>query len=256
MAFESIARFYDLDDGRISDDIPFHLGFARKTGGPVLDLGVGSGRLAIPIAREGIRVVGLDISKNMLAIGQKRIKELRLSQAIHLIQADFRDPPLRPGRFSLAYCGYNAFLHLIEPHEQLDALMAWKALLKPGGLLVIDIENLQLEGLAGMAEQSALELEESFLEPETGVPILKFTETHINLPDQTFTIHRLYERLAPNGNWERYESQFQLRILFQRELELLLVCTGYVDLRFYGDYELTPWTPDAPRLIAVASADA
>ncbi len=254
MAFESIARFYDIDDGRLSEDIPFHLGFARKTGGPVLDLGVGSGRLAIPIARLGIPVVGIDISGSMLAIGQRRINEQRLADRIHLIQADFREPPLLPGHFSLAYCGYNAFLHLIETYEQLDALIAWKGLLKPGGLLVIDVENLQLEGLARMNAQKSLELEESFLEPETGAPVLKFTETEINLPDQTLTIHRLYERLSADGNWERFETRFQVRILFQRELELLLTCAGYDNLRFYGDFELNPWTPESPRLIAVASA--
>jgi len=244
--FSPVARFYDLDDGRLTDDIPLYLGFARKTGGPALDLGVGSARLALPLARAGYDVTGVDISAEMLAFGRARIMRAGLTDSVHLIQADFIAPPLKREHFALAYCGYNAFLHLIESDEQMRALKNWRGLLRPNGLLVIDVENPQLEALAGLSE--ALELEEALIEPETGQAVRKHTAAWADLPDQILYLRRVYE--TDDGRWE---TSFQVRILFQRELALLLACAGFTALRFYGDYDLTPWEPDSPRLIAVAA---
>ncbi len=244
--FSPIARFYDLDDGRLTDDIPLYLGFARKIGGPVLDLGVGSARLALPLARAGYHVTGVDISAEMLTLGQARIMRAGLSDHIRLVQADYRAPGLKPDAFMLAICGYNAFLHLVDTQEQLAALESWRALLRPGGLLVIDVENPQLEALAGLSGEMALE--ETLIEPESGRAVRKHTAAWADLPDQALYLRRVYE--TDDGRWE---TSFQVRILFQRELALLLACAGFVDLRFYGDYDFPPWEPDSPRLIAVGA---
>ena len=246
MSFDPVARFYDLDDGRLTEDIPLFLGFAQKTGGPILDLGVGSARLAIPLARAGFNVTGVDISSEMLAIGRERIAAEGLDDHIQLIQADYRAPGLEPDAFPLAICGYNAFLHLIDGQEQMQALGAWRALLRPGGLLVIDVENPQLEALAGLPED--IELEEVLVDEKTGRAVRKYTSAWADLPDQVLYLRRVYE--TDDGRWE---TSFRVRILFQRELNLLLACAGYDALRFYGDYDLSPWEPDSPRLIAVAA---
>jgi len=112
-------------------------------------------------------------------------------------------------------------------------------------LLVIDVENPQLEALAGLSE--TLELEEVLIEPESGRAVRKYSAAWADLPDQILYLRRVYE--TGDGRWE---TSFQVRILFQRELSLLLACAGFTELRFYGDYELSPWEPDSPRLIAVA----
>ena len=244
MSFDPIARFYDLDDGRLSEDIPLYLGFARKTGGPILDLGVGSARLALPLAEAGYEVIGIDISPDMLAIGRERVVQAGLNDRIQLVLADFTEPPL-VGDFALAYCGYNAFLHLIEGAEQMQALQNWRDLLKPGGLLVVDVENPQLEALAGLPGD--LEMEEVLVD-ESGLAVRKYTSAWADLPDQVLYLRRVYE--TDDG---RRETSFRVRILFQRELALLLACAGFGDMRFYGDYDLSPWEPDSPRLIAVAA---
>ena len=247
MPFDPIARFYDLDDGRLAADIPLYLGFARQSGGPILDLGVGSARLALPLASSGYLVTGLDISHAMLAIGRGRIADAGLEEYIQLIQADFRTPPLASAHFALAYCGYNAFLHLIESHEQLATLRAWRRLLRPGGLLLLDVENPQLEALAVLTGE--LEFEEALSGPDAAAPIKKFTAAWADLPDQILYLRRLYHQAGQD-----YEATFQVRILFQRELALLLHCADFSRLRFYGNYDLSPWEPDSPRLIAVAGA--
>ena len=246
------ARLYDLDDGRLSADIPLYLGFARKTGNPVLELGVGSGRIALPLARAGFQLTGIDVSRPMLARARERIMRAGLSHSIELIQADFCAPPLVSERFAFAFCAYNAFLHLIEGQEQMQALRAWRRVLRPGGLLVIDVENPQLEGLALLALQQGFEPEETLTDPDTGEEIHKSTRAQVDLTDQTLRFRRLYQGRNETGAWE-VEQSFEIRILFQRELALLLTCAEFDDLRFYGDYDLTPWEPDSPRLIAVAA---
>ncbi len=246
MSFDPIARFYDLDDGRLTDDIPLYLGFARKTGGPALELGVGSARLALPLASAGFEVTGIDVSGEMLALARERIMRAGLRDRVRLIQADFTTPPLQEAQFALAYCGYNAFLHLIDGYDQRRALTAWRRALRPGGLLVIDVENPQLEALAGLSEKMVQE--ETLLDEDSGRGVRKFIAAWADLPDQILHLHRVYE--TNDGRWE---TAFQMRILFQRELVLLLACAGYNEMRFYGDYELNPWEPDSPRLIAVAA---
>lgn len=249
MPFDPIAHYYDIDDGRLTDDIPLYVGFAHKTGGPVLDLGVGSGRLAISVALSGYRVVGVDSSEQMLALARQRAQDAGLEDSITLIRADFRFLQMDES-FPLIYCGYNAFLHLVESHEQVTALENWRRLLRPGGLLVMDVENPQLEALAALSAE--LEEEERLQDPLTDEVIVKYTAADVDLPDQILYLTRVYERSQADGNGLQHRADFAVRILFQRELALLLRCAGYGDLRFYGDYQLNPWEPDSPRLIAVA----
>ncbi len=246
MPFSSIARFYDIDDGRLSADIPFHLSFARKTGGPILDLGVGSARLALPLAQAGFQVTGVDISSEMLDLARKRIARAGLQDRIHLLQANFLDVPLS-GPFALAYCGFNSFLHIIEADEEYRAISGWRLLLRPGGLLVIDVENPQLENLMGLTGQ--WELEEELLDPDTMQCVRKYTAAWVDLADQVLYLRRKYET-----NDKIWQASFEVRILFQRELSMLLACSHFDNLRFYGDYDFTPWHPTSPRLIAVAEA--
>jgi len=107
--------------------------------------------------------------------------------------------------------------------------------------------NPQLEGLAFLTLQQGFEPEETLTAPDTGETIHKSTRVQVNLPDQVLRFQRRYQ----GETWQVVQS-FDVRILFQRELALLLACSGYVKMRFYGDYELNPWEPDSPRLIAVA----
>ncbi len=83
MPFNPIARYYDQDDGRIEEDIPTVLGFAQKTGGPVLDLGAGTGRLTIPLAEAGYEVTGIDSARAMLAIAEHKSGESGAERANH-----------------------------------------------------------------------------------------------------------------------------------------------------------------------------
>src|SRR5206468_10764449 len=70
--YDSIAELYDPWSASVVEDVAFYLEEARRSGGPVIELGVGTGRIAIPIAAEGIRVIGVDSSRGMLDVCARR----------------------------------------------------------------------------------------------------------------------------------------------------------------------------------------
>jgi ubiquinone/menaquinone biosynthesis C-methylase UbiE len=248
MPFDPIAHYYDADDGRLREDIPTILGFAQKTGGPVLELGVGTGRLALPVAAAGYQVTGIDSSPHMLALARQHIAEAHLEEKITLLEADFRNFTLNT-RFGLAYCGFNSFLHLIEVRDQVTALRCWRRHLRAEGLLVIDVHNPQLAQLA--AADGALSYADTWIDEKSGHLVQKFYASETCLSDQVTIVRRFYDEHTAQG-LQRTSITFSTRILFRRELELLLRHAGYEDIRFYGDHELSLWEPESPRIIAVA----
>jgi SAM-dependent methyltransferase len=118
--------------------VPFYLEEARAAGGPVVELGVGTGRIAVPIAAEGIRVIGVDSSQGMLDVCREQAELAGVAQLVDLRLGDLRRPPVDE-RVRLALCPFRAFLHLPDDAERLCALRAARRLLLPGGRLVFDV---------------------------------------------------------------------------------------------------------------------
>ena len=97
-AYDKIARVYDPWSVSVVEDVPFYLDEAERSGGPVLELGVGTGRIAVPIAAAGIEVVGVDLSAGMLEVARERAALAGVE--LDLRHGDMRDPPVE-GEFPL-----------------------------------------------------------------------------------------------------------------------------------------------------------
>jgi SAM-dependent methyltransferase len=134
--YDSIAALYDPWSVSVTEDVGFYLEEARRSGGPVVELGVGTGRIAIPIAADGIRVIGVDSSQGMLDICRGHAELAGVELDLRL--GDLRDPPVDE-RVPLVICPFRAFLHLQSDRERRGALRAARALLVPGGRLVFDV---------------------------------------------------------------------------------------------------------------------
>src|SRR2546421_6082348 len=147
-SYDAIARLYDPWSLTVTEDVPFYLAEARRVSpGPVVELGVGTGRIAVPIAAKGIRVIGVDSSAGMLEVCRERAESAGGAELVDLRLGDLRAPPVSE-RVSLVLCPFRSYLHLRSDEERLGALRAARELLVPGGRLVFGVFAPGGEGLA------------------------------------------------------------------------------------------------------------
>jgi SAM-dependent methyltransferase len=136
--YDAIAELYDPWSRSVVEDVGFYVEEAVAAGGPVVELGVGTGRIAIPTASEGIRVIGVDSSPGMLEVCRQHAELAGVAELLDLRLGDLRRPPVSE-RVRLVTCPFRAFLHLMSDDERVDALVAARDLLVPGGRLVFDV---------------------------------------------------------------------------------------------------------------------
>jgi SAM-dependent methyltransferase len=136
--YDAIARVYDPWSRSVVEDVAFYVAEAVAAGGPVVELGVGTGRIAVPIAQAGVRVIGVDDSERMLAVCAEHAEAAGVRARLDLRIGDLRRPPVSE-RVSLVLCPFRAYLHLQDDGERVDALGAARDLLVPGGRLVFDV---------------------------------------------------------------------------------------------------------------------
>jgi SAM-dependent methyltransferase len=137
-SYDPIAELYDPWSRSVTEDVDFYVELAREAGGPVVELGVGTGRIAVPTAAAGVHVIGVDSSEAMLAVCRSRAEAVGVHGRIDLRLGDLQAPPVTE-RVPLVTCPFRAFLHLATDGERLDALRAARAVLVPGGRLAFDV---------------------------------------------------------------------------------------------------------------------
>jgi SAM-dependent methyltransferase len=136
--YDRIAGFYDPWSRSVTEDIAFYVAEARKARGTVVELGVGTGRIAVPTAQAGVRLIGVDSSAAMLEVCRARAEEAGVADLLDLRLGDLRDPPVDE-RVPLVTCPFRSFLHLADDEERLGAFRAARELLVDDGRLVFDV---------------------------------------------------------------------------------------------------------------------
>jgi SAM-dependent methyltransferase len=137
-SYDAISRLYDPWSVSVTEDVRFYVELAREAGGPVVELGVGTGRIAIPTAAAGIAVIGIDSSRGMLEVCAEAAAAAGVAELVDLRVGDLANPPVRE-RVRLVTCPFRAYLHLRSDDERVRALRAARELLVPGGKLVFDV---------------------------------------------------------------------------------------------------------------------
>jgi SAM-dependent methyltransferase len=137
-SYDAIARLYDPWSRSVVEDVSFYVEEARRAAPPVVELGVGTGRIAVPVAAEGIRVIGVDSSEGMLAVCRERAELAGVGDLVELRQGDLRMPPVEE-RVELVLCPFRSYLHMQTEADRLAALGAARELLVPGGRLIFDV---------------------------------------------------------------------------------------------------------------------
>src|SRR5207245_9172987 len=134
--YDAIARLYDPWSRSVTEDVEFYLEEARRSGGPVVELGVGTGRIAVPIASDGIRVIGVDSSRGMLDVCAERAALAGVE--LDLRVGDLRQPPIAEC-VPLVICPFRSLLHMHTDEDRRSVLAAAHELLLPGGALGFDV---------------------------------------------------------------------------------------------------------------------
>ena len=137
-SYDEIARLYDPWSVSVTEDVGFYVSEARRVAPPVVELGVGTGRIAVPIAAEGIRVIGVDSSPGMLEVCRERAEVAGVADLVDLRLGDLLAPPVAE-RVELVVCPFRSFLHLHTDEDRLAALGAARELLVDGGRLIFDV---------------------------------------------------------------------------------------------------------------------
>jgi SAM-dependent methyltransferase len=138
VSYDAIARVYDPWSVSVTEDVSFYVELAVESGGPVVELGVGTGRIAVPTAAAGVRVIGVDSSPGMLAVCGEHAELAGVAGLLDLRLGDFRDPPVDE-RVPLVTSPFRSFLHLRSDEQRLEALGAARRLLGPRGRLAFDV---------------------------------------------------------------------------------------------------------------------
>jgi SAM-dependent methyltransferase len=136
--YDRIAGFYDPWSRSVTEDVGFYVDQALASGGPVVELAVGTGRIAVPVAQAGVPVIGVDSSPEMLSIAREAGEAAGVADRLDLRVGDLRDPPV-PERVPLVICPFRSLLHMETEDEKLRALRAARTLLEDDGRYVFDV---------------------------------------------------------------------------------------------------------------------
>lgn len=254
MDFDSWAEWYDvLYSVAPAAEIAMYVALARQFGGPVLEIGVGTGRVAIPITQAGIDVVGVDISEAMLSKAAAKYGpgEAGLGQ-LELIRADMRTLDLGPDRrFPLITLPSRTLLLAGDAGSQRQTLARAAAHLAPGGRVGFNLFNPNPELLAEDSDEPFLWAKT--VHPETGARCLLWAENHFDPETQTNRGVQIVEVLNDNGEVaQRVSFDVTIRYLFASEAHEMLEDAGLQVEAMYGDFELSPFDEDSPEMIFVA----
>ncbi len=247
--YDVYARFYDLEFGRMERDLVMIEQFAARCGSPILELACGTGRVLLPLARQGHDVTGVDVSAAMLDVARRKVAAENLEKRVTLVQQDMRGLAL-DGHFNLAFIAVNSFMHLPTADDQLAALTGIRRHLAPGGLLLLDLFNPDLGRL--LDYQGQVHLDRTMVDPDTGHQVLRFRSEKVDLGLQTIYVTYLADEIDGEGRTQRTVFPFTVRYLFRYELEHLLWRAGYALEAVYGSYELDDWGGESDKMIAVA----
>lgn len=241
------AAFYDAIHDGFDDDTGLWLAYAGQTDLPVLVVGCGTGRIAVPLAEAGSRVVGIDPSAAMLDRARRRAAGARVT--IDWREATLADAGLESGACGLVLIPADVFLFCGDAEEQLEWLRAARTALAFNGRLILDLPGPALWLDPASNGQPLLVFRG---ETADGEPFEAWHVHEDDLAQQTRWLQVTYERTDADGAVRRVRSEHTLRYLYPAELQHLLTLAGFELADLYGDYDTGVLSNESDRMIAIA----
>jgi SAM-dependent methyltransferase len=238
--WDEYARFYDWENARTLGrrDVPYWKRTLLQEAAPTLELGCGTGRLLIPLARAGVPMVGLDRSQPMLARAVARARRLARERRPRILRGDIRHLPFRPRTFGAVMAPYGLLQSLLREKDLMATLADVARVLRKGGLLGVDLvpdlttwaEYSRRVSLQGKAARGArVTLVES---------VRQDRRRRLTIFDEEFIERR-------GRHTRRHAFSLTFRTLSVPEIVDRLEATGFRVEALAGDYRNAPWGPDS-----------
>ncbi len=248
----ALARLYDLDLSEDPGDLDLVLALAARSGGPVLELAVGSGRLAVPLAAGGLDVTGVDLDPAMLERARRAADHAgpRVTGRLHLVEGDARSIRLpEAGSFGFAFIPLNSIFLMGSRAGQGSAVATLAAHLAPGGLACIDAWLPDAEDLARYDGRLVLEWVRT--DEASGRTVSKTGSAVYDPTTSSVHLTTFFEEGHPGEPVIRWVRSDRLRLVTPDELVMFAEAAGLEVESLAGDYELGPLESGAERVVLV-----
>lgn len=246
--FEVLADLYDFDYP-ITADIPFWVELAKRANFPVLELGCGTGRLLVPIAKAGVLATGVDASARMLDLAAKKARAEGVEGRLNFAESDMADFQLDIRGYTMCFIARNGFMHLLTKEDQESCLGHVRDRLIDNGLLAIDVFNPKLEQVIGVRGVVA----HDYTKYHPGLKRIVTKRTRRTVDPFEQQQHLTYEYdLVGDDNTDQFSADVELRYFFRSEMILLLEKNGFSIEEIYGDYDFSPLRSSSPAMIFMA----
>lgn len=251
--YGDLARIYDGEYGRMAADLDMYLRLLgdERIRGPVLELGCGTGRIAIPIASAGHRVTGVDLSEAMLRRARARRRALPSETQIRL---RFSHQDMRRFRFAYRFdaaaVGFSTFNLLPTAADRSACLEQLRAALNPGAPLLLDLAAPDRAATAA----TPMRFVSRFVLPPQGHVVDKLVEQRLDPLRNVLTVRYEYrvQRWVDDVEVDRMTVEFEFARIERSAVERGLYDAGFDVESVAGDYRGTPFHPGAARLVIVA----
>jgi SAM-dependent methyltransferase len=249
----TLARLYDVDLVEDPGDIDLYLALAGRTGGPILELAAGTGRVAVPLAGPGHEVTAVDVDPAMLERARIRAADAgaATSRRITFVEADLLGLDLAPaGSFRLAIIALNSLFLLATRESQREAFRTLARHLAPGGLAVVDVWLPDADDLARFDGRLILEYERR--DPDTGNLVTKLAAAQHDAATGIVSLTSIFEEGNEGTAAVRWVRRDALRLVSADELRDFAEAAGLEVENVAGSYQLDDLGPGSDRAILIA----
>ena len=247
---------YDIVTPSQGSDVVWYSARARAAGGPVLELGAGTGRVTLPMALAGASVTALDADSGMLELLRSKMstQPQEVQERITVVQGDMRTFELAE-RFALIVCPFRSFLHNLTEADQLACLARVRQHLEPKGRFVFNVFH---PSLTFMAEHAGAltgvwRWRGTYDVASGGWVVLSEAARYDTVAQRVHALQR-YEVYRQDGTLERTAIfRIELAYLYPRDIERLLSKAGFQDVSIKGGFDGREFTRDGEELVVEAA---
>jgi SAM-dependent methyltransferase len=242
-----IYNFPDLYDEQYKhyrDDIGFYAQLANDYGSPVLELGAGTARVSLALAKAGHTVIGVELSEAMVPKGQETIARANLTDRITLMQGDMRRLEL-PQKFPVIIAPFNTLMHAYTLQDQDATLATVKKHLEPGGVFAFDVYTPNFSGLNVLRREAEWE-------HVGGERAELFLYQTLDADNQTLESRYYLDTVREDGTLTRQTSVLKQRFYTRFELERLLYGAGFQNVQIYGGFDKRRYSTKEAVMVALA----